>query len=274
MRLVSLINHLKIVKEIDPVQLFYPYDHQMKLMKSKKKYLFMIGSNRLGKSDWLVVDNVLYAEGRHPSGVKTEKNAKLWIVVLKNDMVDKVLMPKFRQYLKPGRWEYNDNKKTIYVKRGPYNWSEIEIKSQEAGRGSFEGATVHRLSFDEQPLEEIFDSALVRVIDTKAQVLMAATMWEEGISWVYDRFIKPYMDGISTNVEFVTGRMDANLILDKSRIDEFYRQLSLRNPEEAEVRVLGAMISLSGKCPFNMAALNMMENEAKPVETCELMYGA
>jgi phage terminase large subunit-like protein len=216
----------------------------------------MIGANRLGKTDWLTADNALFAEGRHPIA-RTPRNARLWITVLKNDMVDKVLLPKFKEKLwgNRSRWEYNDNKKTIYVKIGANNWSSIEIKSQEAGRGSFEGATVHRLSFDEQPEEPIFDSALVRVIDTGGQVLMAATMWEEGISWVFDRFIQPFIDGKTKDVEFVDGAMEDNAVLSKAQIDEFFRALSLKNPEEALVRVKGARIPLSGKCIFNVGAL-------------------
>jgi len=226
----------------------------------------MIGSNRLGKTDWLTYDNAMFAKGMHPTQ-RTPKNARLWITVLKNDMVDTVLYPKFAEKLGPKRggksWEYNDNKKTFFVNVGPYNWSEIQIKSQEAGRGSFESATVHRLSFDEQPMEEIFDSALVRVIDTGGQVLMAATMWEEGISWVYDRFILPFKEsgGRHPDIEFVGGRMKDNLVLDPKNIDEYNRALSLKNPEEARVRVEGEMIPLSGKCPFNIQALMRYNDE-------------
>lgn len=233
----------------------------------------MIGANRLGKTDWLTADISLFAEGRHPVA-KTPRNARIWITVLKNDMVDKVLLPKFKEKLMPGRWEYNDNKKTIYVKNGNKNWSSIEIKSQEAGRASFEGATVHRLAFDEQPEEPIFDSALVRVIDTGGQVLMAATMWEEGISWVYDRFIQPFLDGTAKDVEFVDGAMKDNQILDEKFINEFFTALSLKNPEEAQVRVLGARIPLSGKCIFNVGALMKYREEMadNPPQEMEIAY--
>ena len=227
----------------------------------------MIGANRLGKTDWLTDDFSLYAMGRHPYH-KTPRNARLWIVVLKNDMVDSALLPKFKEKLQPGKWEYNDNKKTFFVRCGHQNWSEINIKSQEAGRGSFESAKVHRLAFDEQPEEEIFDSAQIRIIDTKAQTLMAATPWEQGVSWVIDRFIQPFLDAKMQgkehpDVEFVGGSQEQNITLDPKVINEKMRQMMLKNPEEARVRFGGEFVPVSGRCPFNLTALLKARDEAK-----------
>ena len=184
-----------------------------------------------------------------------------------------MLEPKFREKLGPSgyRWEYNDNRKTFYVKCGSQNWSEIVIKSQEAGRASYEGSKVHRLAFDEEPFEDIFDSALIRTIDTRAQVLIAATMWEEGVSWLHDRLILPFIEGRADNIELV-GRdlpMESNPMLDPAEIQEQRERAMLRNPEEAAVRFDGKYIPVSGQTPFNLRALDFYRNEKPSYEEAE-----
>lgn len=241
---------------------------------SKKKYLLMIGCNRLSKTDWLTTDFSMAASGNHPH-FKTPKNCTLWISVEKNDKVDQVLAPKFREKLRSGSWEYNGNKHVFYVKCGMNNWSEIVIKSEEAG--DYEGAKVHRLAFDEQPLEKFFDAARIRTIDTKGQILIAATMWEYGITWIYDRFIIPVIEGRpeAENIELV-GKdlpMESNPMLDPKEIEEARRQTALRSPEEAAVRFDGKYIPVTGKTPFNLEALKRFRENQVIGEEIEFYYG-
>lgn len=238
----------------------------------------MITANRLSKTTWMVGDFAMYAMGRHPMW-KTPKNAKLHIVVLTNERVDKVMYPKFKEMLRPPEkvnWEYNDNKKVFYVRCGAGNWSEIYILSQEAGLKAFESYTSHRTAFDEEPFEDTFNSAALRVVDTGGQILVGATMWEEGISWMYDRFITPVLENKpeAKNIELVGPglTMYDNLTLDRWEIDEYYRMLSVKNPEEARVRVMGEYIPLSGKCPFSMRSISMYRKMAEPGIECELVY--
>ena len=162
------------------------------------------------------------------------------------------------------------------MKCGTQNWSQIVIKSQEAGRASYEGSKVHRLAFDEEPFEDIFDSALIRTIDTRGQVLIAATMWEEGVSWLYDRMILPVIEGRADNIELV-GRdlpMESNPMLDPAEIQEQRQRAMDRNPEEAMVRFDGKYIPVTGNTPWNLKALEQYRLDLKPYEEVEIMEGA
>ena len=183
----------------------------------------------------------------------------------------KDLYPKFKEKLKPGNWEYNGNENTFKIKRGSHNWVQIVIKSQEAGLASFESAKVFRLGFDEQPWEETFNSCLIRGLDTEAQVLMAATMWEEGISWVNDRFIEPVLNGERNDVEFVGGEMTDNPMLKRSFIEARFKEMSMKNPEEALVRIKGMRISLSGKSVFSPTSLQMYDDQVEEVSEMEFV---
>ena len=194
------------------------------------------------------------------------------MVVDNNDKIPQVLFPKFRDYLGPSgyRWEYNENRKTISVKCGPHNWSEIVFKSKESDPASFEGSKVHRMAFDEEPPEKIFDQCLVRTIDTRGQVLIAATMWEQGISWLYDRIILPVLEGRpeAANIELIGHNlpMESNPMLDPHEVQENRRRVALRSEEEAAVRYDGKYVSVTGKTPFNLRALEDSTEEAKKLE--------
>jgi hypothetical protein len=187
-----------------------------------------------------------------------------------------VLLPKFRERLGPSgyRWNYNENKKTIFVRCGMNNWSEIVIKSEEADPDSYEGAKVHRLAFDEEPSERIFDQALVRTIDTRGQVLVAATMWEMGISWLYDRMILPVIEG-RPEAEMIdlVGQdlpMESNPMLDPEEIRQQRARAQIRSPEEAAVRFDGKYIPVTGKTPWNISALELFRTKRQPFEEVEV----
>jgi len=150
------------------------------------------------------------------------------------------------------------------------------FKSQEAGRASYEGSKIHRLAFDEEPQEDIFDSALVRTIDTRAQVLIAATMWEHGISWMFDRIITPVLEGSreSKFIELVGKdlRMEENPMLDPDEISEHRRRTALRSEEEAAVRFDGKYIPISGQSIFSTQAIDTYMNRAKKEKFEEMEF--
>ncbi len=200
----------------------------------------------------------------------------------KNDKIPQVMLPKFKERLgAPGyRWEYNANEKTIFIRcgGGQYNWSEIVFKSEEAAksgtRGSYEGSKIARLGFDEEPSEHIFDQASVRTIDLKAQILVAATMWEEGISWLYDRLILPVIEGqkSAADIELV-GKdlpMESNPMLDPKEIQAQRERVALRSPEESAVRFDGKYIPVSGQTPWSLRALDEYAKKEVPYKEVEL----
>jgi hypothetical protein len=276
-KLYSNIQKLRFIHRIDPIKTWIPFDFNMKLLKSRKKYLVMITANRVSKTQWIVGDLSMYAMGRHPLW-KTPRSAISWLVVLKNDMVN-LLIPRFRAMLKPPEginWTYNGNENIFYVKCGS-GWNQIVIKSQEAKSGSFEGAEVHRLAFDEQPWEETYRAACLRTVSTGGQVLFGATMYEEGISWAYDEFILPVKEGFpnAKNIELVGEglTMYHNCTLDQWEVDEIFRSYSLKNEEEARVRVSGEYIPISGRNPFSKKALDYSRSQCVPGEDCEFVMG-
>lgn len=277
--LYKKIQVLRYLHRVDPIKLWIPFDFNKRVLYSKKKYLVTITANRVSKTQWIVGDLALYAMGRHPLW-KTPRNAIIWLVVLKNDMVN-LLIPRFRAMLKPPEgvnWTYNGNENVFYVRAGGgNNWSQIVIKSQEAKSGTFEGAEVHRLAFDEQPWEETYRAACLRTVSTAGQVLFGATMYEEGISWAYDEFILPVKEGRAEakNIELVGEglTMYHNNTLDQWEVDEFFRSLSLKNEEEARVRVGGEYIPLSGRNPFSKKALDYSREHCFNGIECEFTVG-
>lgn len=67
-------------------------------------------------------------------------------------------------------------------------WSTLGFKAYEQGRGAFEGTAQHVVWFDEEPPEDVFEEALIRVTTTKGLMLITFTPLE-GISRVVQKFL-------------------------------------------------------------------------------------
>jgi len=224
---------------------------------------------------------VAYAQGRHPNPkIKTPRNATIWISVSNNTKVEQVIEPKFRELMVDGKhYEFNSNKHVFYIKNGFNNWTELYVKSEEAyqkDKQTYEGSKVHRLAFDEQPSEEVWDAAHMRTIDTGGQTLLGATLFEEAITFLWDRIIKPFQEKRpeAKSIELIGENipMSANPMIDPADIEEQCRQVRLRSPEEAEVRFFGKYVQVSGRSPFNADALKFMRAISEPGIQVELGY--
>lgn len=223
-----------------------------------------------------------YAQGRHPNPkIKTPKNATIWLSVGTNNKIEQVIEPKFKELMVGGKhYELNLQKHAFYIKNGYNNWSEVYIKSEESylrDPQSYEGSKVHRLAFDEQPSEEVWDAAHMRTIDTNGQTLLGATLFEEHITFLWDRIIKPVQEGKpeAKNITLVGENipMSANPMLDPTAIAEQRRQVALRSPEEAAVRFDGKYLQVFGKTPFNLDALSFFRKIQSDGVPAELYFG-
>lgn len=68
------------------------------------------------------------------------------------------------------------------------------MKSCEAGWKKFQGATIDAVCFDEEPPEEIYREALIRILAREGFMLFTMTPIPdesvEGMTWIYDEFVK------------------------------------------------------------------------------------
>lgn len=257
---------MALLARMDPIQLWIPFPKQLACLKSLKKYVFMLGANRPGKTDWLVADACLWITSRHPY-VKTPRNAMGYFSMLENNKLHQVILPKFRSKLGPqGRiWDYNETKKELTIIRGPGKGNKIFFLSQEAGRGGYASFAAHRFWIDEEHEEPIFLDIVARCTDHNAQILMAATP-EYGLKWTWYNFWQPFRKGEMRDVlhiEEVT-QFD-NPTLDPKVILANYEVLKRADPLMARIKVYGEPINLSGTPFFNLEILNKLMKRAEAV---------
>jgi hypothetical protein len=239
----------------------HQYELLEKCKEKKNKFIFITGANRRGKTELLTTDAALYAEARHPF-VKTPKRATYWLSVTDFKKWDEVLFPKFREKLKPGCYTVNRQAGVITITSGPGKGNKIVLKSQEQGVLSYEGAKVHRASTDEEHDQRIFNALVVRTIDTGGQVLIAATLIN-GLTYLYDDFIEPFLSGKRDDVFISTGGMQDNVTLDRNEIAKARRQIELEDPLLAKIRFGGEFVSLGGSQVFSASAITEFIKESK-----------
>lgn len=254
------IEEIRYVKETDPIALFIPSPKQEIALFTKKRFTFLTGANQIGKSVIVTVIASLFLTNRHPV-LKTPKNAVIWISVTDFTKIEQVLMPKFREYLVPGTFDFNVNRNMLSIIRGPGTGNKLFFKSQDAGELSYEGSIVNLLIFDEEHEQKIFNAALMRCVRYRAPVFIAATL-TKGMTWMYDVFVKPTLDKRRKDVELIVASQYDNPMLDKKNVDEDLRVSMLSDPNEARIRILGEFINLAGSSVFNPMAINKMMGEA------------
>jgi len=179
-------------------------------------------------------------------------------------------LPKFRELLNPYVWEFNSNKNMITIVRGPGKGNKLFFKSQDAGELSYEGSIVNLMMFDEEHTQKVFNAAMMRCVRHRARVVIAATL-TKGMTWMYDVFIKPVLDGKRKDVELIVATQYDNPMLNKKDVDEDLRVSMLSDPMEARIRILGEFLNLSGSQVFNPMSVNKMLEETIQPRRCEFV---
>ena len=257
---------MALLYKLDPIQLWIPFPKQLECLRSLKKYVFMLGANRPGKTDWLVSDACLWITGRHPY-VKTPRNAQGYFSMLENNKLHQVILPKFRSKLGPqGKvWDFNETKKELTILRGRGKGNKIFFLSQEAGRGGYASFAAHRFWIDEEHEEEIFIDVIARCRDFDAQILMAATP-EYGLKWTWYNFWQPFRKGELRDVCLIVevSQFD-NPTMDPKGIWADYETMKRADPLKARIKVFGEPINLAGTPFFNPEVLETLMKRADAV---------
>lgn len=232
------------------------------------KFLILAGANQLGKSVWMAYDIGSFIQCRHPF-VKTPRNAIAWISVTDFKKFEEVIMPRLRDVLKPGTYRVNKNEWFIEITSGPGKGNQIFLKSQEQEVKGYEGAVIHRLAFDEEHEEEIFQAGIVRTLKSGGQVLVSATLFK-GLTWFYDVFIQPALRGERPDVLLRTGSTYDNQSMAPESIAEIERQIRIKDPAMADIRIRGMFVNLGGTSPFAGDALQYWLDDPSIQHDCEI----
>lgn len=152
-----------------PAMAYRPATTAERFHRSPKRFRFMLGGNRAGKSFSAMMECLWYATGTHPyrKNIKTPNVG--WSCTQSWEMVGTVLWATLRPMLEGFTWRVpswvnkgRDIPYSVQI-RVPGGWSTILFKSYEQGRESFQGTDRQWIHNDEQFPADVFEEQISRI---------------------------------------------------------------------------------------------------------------
>jgi len=174
------------------IKYYHPHTKQQDFHRSTKRNRWMFGGNRTGKTVSGGAEAVWYATGTHPYKRIRVPN-KGWVVSLTNEVQRDVAQKEIL------RWLPKDQIKDVVMRQGRKdslevgiidfielkNGSVIGFKSCDQGREKFQGTSLEWIWFDEEPPEDIYKEAMMRIIDTRGDAWGTMTPLK-GLTFIHD----------------------------------------------------------------------------------------
>lgn len=208
----------------DPLLRWDPTTPQRAFLQWPEAEAWFIAANRCGKSDVLAAsvasmarNGVLDPRPAYIGGGNYiyDRAAAIWCVSLTFDMSREIMQPKLfdNGQVPPGQHlpfipqyellggctekAYNKNEKVLKLKRGSF----IGFKAAEQGQLRLQGTEKDMIGFDEAPPKLVYDECVMRrgagrkLFIRGACTLLPPPGLAGGISWLYTKMIKPWMQG-------------------------------------------------------------------------------
>lgn len=171
--------------------------------RNVKRRVF-VGGNRAGKTTSGVAADIIDlcdAEAIPPHLRRYKRwhgPVHMFFVGVNSRAIDTIAIPAFQKWvpkaqLVGGRWDraYNKELKRLTFKNG--SW--LQFMTHEMEVAAFQGAALHRVHFDEEPLfdhgKRVWDECMARLIDHGGDVLVTMTP-TNGMTWLFDEVYAPW----------------------------------------------------------------------------------
>jgi hypothetical protein len=153
-----------------------------------------------------------------------------------------------RSYLIDGRWEKSWSAEkmqlTLIHPEEKQMCATIELMTNNAEVGTFQGPPIDRVRYDEEPREDIFDENLLRFVTSDHLDIAFGMTPTNGLSWVYDRlWNKDEIQG-KNSVRWFQLCSISNPKANLETLREICK--NIKRYDELKMRLLGEWISLSG----------------------------
>lgn len=154
-----------------------------------------------------------------------------------------------RSYLVDGRWERSWSAEkmqlTLIHPEEKVMCATIELMTNNAEVGTFQGPPIDRVRYDEEPREDIFDENLLRFVTSDHLDIAFGMTPTQGLSWVYDRLWNKDVDMTGKNtIRWFQLCSISNPKANLNTLREICK--NIKRYDELKMRLLGEWISLSG----------------------------
>lgn len=229
---------------------YEPYGEQTSFHNSDAFGRILTAGNRAGKTDSMVVEFIDCAAGYHRWSTRPEKWGRgplqlRMIVVDISKGVEAIMLPKFKRWMTPsmmvdGEWDKSWDSKNLVLTFS--NGSTIDFLTYQMTLEKHGGVPRHMIGFDEEPPRDIFNEALMRLIDFDGRWVIAATPIN-GMDWIYDLLVEPSQNGELDEVEVFELDASQNPYLLSEDRGKFMMGM---DKEERQIREEGKYIARAG----------------------------
>lgn len=256
--LKALLEEREARRANDPLWSFRPHAKQeafiQSVLRGSAYENWLFAANRAGKSDagaWAVAHIARFGFPNEPVFRPTIG----WVVSLDFPSSRDIVQPKLFDNGVSGNqshapfipereikhWRVSDQ--VLVLKNG----SVIGFKSADSGRAKFQGAERDYVWFDEEPPLDVYEETVMRVpAGRRMRILGTCTLLPQGgagsgVSWAFDRLIRPWQDGTADHKIFTASIYD-NPFLSQ---DEIKRLESMYPPGSVfrRIRLDGELIA-------------------------------
>lgn len=242
----ALLKKIEKYEKANKIKFFKPYEKQVAIFDTlrdeSKKTIVVQGSNRSGKTTFLVVSLASLLLGEQPwDGNKTRFNGPITARFIGEDWthhIGEVLIPKLREWIPPGAVaSTKKNNQGIDYHWVFKNGSSLEIMTYEQKTDLMEGWSGHVVAADEPMPRDKYVALKRGLVDFNGVFLMGFTPLKE--PWIYDEIVTKNDPSIAV---FQLDIRD-NPYISEEAIQEF--ESSLTDDEKAS-RIHGKWLHLTG----------------------------
>lgn len=152
-----------------------------------------------------------------------------------------------REWLIDGQWAASWSEKkqalTLVDPQKKQVCGTIEYMTNEQGVDTFQGPPKHRIRYDEEPRENIFDENMLRFVTGDRVDVEFDMTPTHGMSWVYDRLFREERSA-GSDIEWFKLCTATNPKANLAVVDEICSKI--KDYQTLKMRLLGEWISLSG----------------------------
>lgn len=237
-------NHPELSRELHPKQLEFH--------ASRDPLKCFMGGNRAGKTTAGICDDLIQtlSDSDVPEHLRPYKRwqppfyCRLVIPDLTKNL-DGVVLQKIREWCPPSALRggsvdkaWNDRLGVLAFENG--SWWQIMSNDQDVGK--FGGAALHRVHYDEEPIEAIRRECRMRLIDFNGDELLTMTPLQ-GLTWTFADIFEPWEQGRLPGCTIVIVDMDDNPHL---HAEAKARALEGLSTEERSARKAGRFVHFAG----------------------------
>lgn len=225
---------------------------QLEFHASRDPLKLLLGGNRSGKTTAGIADDLVQSldEADVPEHLRPFKKwqppfyCRLVIPDLTKNL-DGVILQKVREWCPPSALRggsvekaWNDRLGVLSFANG--SWWQIMSNDQDVGK--FGGSALHRVHYDEEPLEAIRRECIMRLVDFDGDELFTMTPLL-GLTWLYGEIFEPWEQGGLPGCTIVIVDMDDNPHLSTEAKE---RVLAAHSSQEREARKKGRFVHFAG----------------------------